>query len=450
MTASGSMGQAPGPSGPEMLANIRLMRQRPPDFLAQCAQRYGPVVRFPIPRSEVLFISDPVDVRRVLQQNHKAYGKRTVQYDTLALVTGSGLLASDADLWLRMRRTLAPAFHRDLVDGMAATVRTVTERWIDERPANDHACDLDAAMLELTMQVVSETLLGGALAGDPQRLVGAVMDALHVVVAKAQTPLSSPESWPTRSNRRLRDALRVLDASVDEVIRVRRLGAPGPDALSLLIQAHAEGVASTREVRNEVVTLIVAGHETVAATLTWTWLLLAEHPAIESRVVAEAEQLPDSRPWAAADLELLPVIRAVIDEGLRLFPPAWVVTRRSLEADVLGGYRVPANTTVIMSPYVVQRDERWWPRPEQFDPERFLGRRDTDTGSGPLRYLPFGAGPRLCIGRDLALLQAPIVIAALARRLRMRPLHPERVRPDFGVTLRPSGGVVGDVSRRSE
>jgi cytochrome P450 len=438
-----------------MLRHIGLMRSRPPAFLAQCGERYGPVVRFPMPRSEVWLISDPVDVRRVLQSNHKAYGKRTIQYDTLALVTGSGLLASDADLWRRMRRVMSPAFHHDLVASMASSVHAVCAAWVDRTVRDDAETelDLDAAMLELTLEIVAATLLGGKLAGRADHLVEAVMTALHVVVAKAQQPLPIPESWPTPGHRRLRGAMAVLDGAVDDVIVARRRGGAGADTLWLLITAMDEGLASAAEVRDEVVTLIVAGHETVAATLTWTWVLLAGHPEAEQRVQAEVDACPEAGPggWDVDILERLPYTRAVIDECLRLYPPAWVITRRSLEADTLGGFELPAGATVIVSPYAIHRDAQWWPNPERFDPERFLGETSpSESGTGPLTYLPFGAGPRLCIGRDLALMEAPLVVATLARVLRARPVRPASVRPDFGVTLRPKGGLQASVVRRRQ
>lgn len=437
-----------------MLRNIALMRSRPPVFLAQCAERYGPVVRFPIPRSEVWLVSDPVDVRRVLQGNHKAYGKRTIQYDTLALVTGTGLLASDADLWRRMRRVMSPSFHRDLIAAMATSVQEVCAAWVGRTlpPDSETELDLDAAMLELTLEIVAATLLGGKLAGRADQLVDAVMTALHVVVAKAQQPLPIPDSWPTPGNRRLRASMAVLDASVEAVIAARRKAEPGTDTLWLLITAMDEGLATAGEVRDEVVTLIVAGHETVAATLTWTWVLLAQYPEVEQRVHAEVDEVPDPGlgGWDAEVLEELPFTRAVVDECLRLYPPAWVITRRSLEPDVLGGFDLPAGATIIVSPYAVQRDAQWWPEPLRFDPQRFVGEGSpSESGVGPLTYFPFGAGPRLCIGRDLALMEAPLVIATLARVLRVRPLTPGAVREDFGVTLRPRGGLPGTVVARS-
>jgi cytochrome P450 len=439
--AAAPVSEIPGPGGPEMLANIRLMRRHPPQFLAQCAQRYGAVVRFPIPRSEVLLVTDPADMRRVLQGNHTGYGKRTIQYDTLALVTGHGLLASDGDLWKRMRRLMSPAFHRGLVGDMAGAIVDVTDRWTRmARARGGSSFDLDAAMLELSLHVVAATLFGGRIERAPA-LVEAVMAALHVVVAKAQQPLPVPRSWPTPGNRRLTRSLAVLDAAVDDVITQRRRQPAGTDVLWTLIAALDEGVASRREVRDEIVTLIVAGHETVAATLTWTWTLLARHRDAEQRLHLEVDALDDDALASPTAMDRLPFTRAVIDECLRLYPPAWVITRRSLQPDVLGGCRVPTNATVILSPFVTQRDPRHWPRPESFEPERFLGAPGSDVGSGPLTYLPFGAGPRLCIGRDLALLEAPLVVASIARHLRFAVPRSAGARLDFGVTLRPQGGL---------
>jgi cytochrome P450 len=436
-----------------MLRNIGLMRRRPPQFLAQCADRYGPVARFPMPRAEVWLVTDPDDVRRVLQVNHKAYGKRTIQYDTLALVTGTGLLASDADLWRRMRRVMSPGFHHSLLAGMATSVHAATAEWVERVLAapRDRELDMDAEMLGLTLEIVAATLLGGRLAGRSDQLVEAVMSALRFVVKRAQQPMPLPEAWATPGRRRLRAALQTLDGAVADVIASRRRAGPGSDVLWLLISALDEGVVTPEEVRDEVVTLIVAGHETVAATLTWTWVLLAAHPDAEQRLHSEVDALGDPAPrdWGADLLDRLPYTRAVVDECLRLYPPAWVITRRSLEPDVLGGFELPVGATVILSPYVVQRDARWWPDPERFDPERFLGpAAPTESGRSPLTYFPFGAGPRLCIGRDLALLEAPLVVAAVARALRVRPVRPASVEPDFGVTLRPKGGLPAQVVGR--
>jgi cytochrome P450 len=427
-----------------MLRGIGLMRRDPPQFLAQCVERFGPVVAFPIPRATVLYLADPADVRRVLQSNHTAYGKRTAQYDALALVTGSGLLASDGDLWRRMRRILQPAFHRTLIDQMAGAIQQPTERlrarWSGR--ADDEPIDIDQEMLELMLEVVGTTVFGADFGHESASLVNAVMSALHVVVSKSQQPLSLPEWLPTPSNRRLAHSLNKLNEAVAGLIVARRSTPLGDDALSLLLIARDAGLASDEEVRDEVVTLIVAGHETVAATLTWTWQLVASNRDVEGRLHAEVDALPDG-PWEAAVLDRLTYTRAVIDECLRLYPPAWVMTRRSLSPDVLSGHSVPASTTLIMSPYLLHRDTALWEAPDRFDPNRFLSpKRDLVDRS---TYLPFGAGPRLCIGRELSLFEEPLIVA---RRFIVRPSKPQSVVRDFGVTLRPAHGLPANIHRR--
>ena len=440
----------PGPSGPQMVQSIRLMRRDPTAFLATCAERYGDVVAFPIPRASVLFVNDPLDVRRVLQTNHAAYGKRTVQYDALAMVTGHGLLASDGDLWRRMRRTLQPAFHHRMIESMTAAIQGPVDDWVvrqRRRCAHNHSAevDVDDEMLRLTLEIVGATLFGATLRTEAATLVGAVMRALHIVVVRSQIPVTVPRWLPTFGNRRLAQSLNDLELAVDRVIAGRRTRPLGDDALSLLLIARDERMVSDAEVRNEVVTLIVAGHETVAATLTWSWYLLSQHSRVETRLHSEVDALPDP-PWTASDVEGLPYTRAVIEECLRLYPPAWVITRRSLTHDVLGGYDVPVGSTIIMSPYLLHRASNVWTSPEQFTPERFV---TTPNGSlDRTSYFPFGAGPRLCIGRDLSLFEAPMVLAALARAFRFRPTSVRPPRCDFGVTLRPVGGLPAVITPR--
>ncbi len=441
----------PGPSGQHMVRSFRQMRRNPPAFLATCAERYGDVVAFPIPRSNVFYLNDPTDVRRVLQSNHAAYGKRTVQYDALATITGHGLLASDGGLWRRMRRTLQPAFHHRMVKSMAGAIQSAVDDWVARqrlRCAHNRTAevvDVDDEMLRLTLEIVGTTLFGAAFRSDLGTIVDAVRRALQVAVARSQVPVNIPGWLPTFANRRLAQSLAELETAVERIIANRRTRPLGDDALSLLLVARDEGLVSDTEVRNEVVTLIVAGHETVAATLTWSWLLLAQHPNVEARVHAEVDALPNS-PWAVGDIVGLRYTHAVIDECLRLYPPAWAITRRSLTDDVLGGYHIPMGSTIITSPYLLHRDSNVWASPERFVPERFFM-----TPADSLErtsYFPFGAGPRLCIGRDLALFEAPLVLAALARAFTIRPASARSPRCDFGVTLRPVGGLPAVISPR--
>jgi cytochrome P450 len=366
-------------------------------------------------------VSDVDAVQRVLQTNHQSYGKRTVQYASLSLVTGEGLLTSDGEAWRSMRRLLQPAFHHQTLGGVLAGVDAAASRLGDEwaRLPGGGVVDLDEAMMRTTMQVVGTTLFGADLGGEAQRLVAEVAVALDVVVGRAQLPLQPPSWLPTPGNRKLRRSLASLDAAVDRLVRARQDRGDGEDVLGLLLHAEREGVVTRRQVRNEVVTLIVAGHETVATALTWTWYLLSTAPDAAALVRAEGQALPAGR-LTLEDVAALPFTRAVVDESLRLYPPAWLISRRALADDELCGYRIPTGAVVIVSPVLVHRDARWWPDPDRFDPGRFLGPRRAEVDRRG--YLPFGAGPRLCIGRDFALLEATVILARLASRFAVIPV----------------------------
>jgi cytochrome P450 len=434
-----------------MLRAFGLMRRDPLAFLAQCSARYGPLVTFPIPRASVVFVDDASAVRQVLQTNHRNYGKRTIQYDALSLVTGEGLLTSDGDVWRAMRRRMQPAFHHDTLGGVVSGVESAADAIATEWRATgvQEVFDLDEAMMRTTLRVIGSTLFGTDLGEASARLVAAVLGALDVVVARAQLPVSPPGWLPTRGNIRLRSSLRALDDAVEQLVVRRRLRPLGHDVLGLLLQAQDAGDVTAQQVRNEVVTLIVAGHETVAATMTWTWLLLDQHPEVLAELRREVDTVlgPNrAHPVDLATVDALRFTRAVVDESLRLYPPAWVISRRALGPDILGDCELPAGAIVIMSPFLVHRDPALWERPEEFDPTRFLDGRRDDLARGS--YLPFGAGPRLCIGRDLALLEATLLTALLARDFEVHPVDATRVRAHAGVTIRPAGGLPSQVRAR--
>ncbi len=433
-----------------MLRSMGAIRRDPLAFLASMRSSYGDVMQFPIPRPATYLVSDPEAVRRVLVTNARAYGKRTLQYTTLALVTGEGLLTADTDVWRTQRPVIQPAFHRASLDLVAVHVSTAVDRLLSDWSARDgQVVDVDAAMMHLALEVVGSALFGSDLSADAERLADATLAALEVVVKKARSPLPIPVAVPTPTNLVLRRAVGRLDAAVDAMLaeRARRplaAGEPPRDMLDLLLTVTSEdGTHLTRaQVRDQVVTFIVAGHETVASALTWAWHLLATHPAALARLRAEVDAVCAGKPVTFLDLPHLPWTAAVLDEVLRLYPPAWLVTRRSLASDSLGGVAIPTDALIVMSPWLVHRDPSAWPDPDGFHPERFLdesGGRRRDVAALPA-YLPFGAGPRLCIGRDMALLEGVLVLASLVGRVDLEPVgRPPQAMPL--VTIRPAGGL---------
>jgi cytochrome P450 len=461
-----------GPLPLEMIRGIPSIRRHPLSWLEQAVRRYGDLVAFPLPRTPVLLVNTPSGARRVLQENHHNYDKSTVQYGSLALVTGGGLLTADGELWRRHRRIMQPAFHHGGFDRIAEHTLVAAERlrriW-DDSPAGEPV-DADAATMRAMLDVVGRTLFAADLAVQGERVVAAVEDALRVVLARAQSPLSNGPLGrvPSPSRGRLRRSVATLDeVCADLVARRRRIGigAEDADVLALLLQAGVEdqpavgdvrpagpagrpgGVLtdrlshradrlSDREIRDELVTLVIAGHETVASSLTWTLHLLAGDRQVQERLHAELDAVLGGRAPGWSDLAALSYTRAVVDESLRLYPPAWVISRRALGGDRLDGVDLPPGTLVLISPWLLHRRAQNWPEPLRFDPSRFLPHQRREG------YLPFGAGPRLCIGRDFALLEAVLLVAALLRdRTVHRPRGARAPDVDALVTLRPRGGL---------
>lgn len=447
-----------GPLPTDMLRAVPAIRRDPLTFLEGLVARYGDLVAFPVPRSQVLLVNDPDGVRRVLVDNARGYGKATLQYGALSLVTGAGLLTTDGEVWRRHRRVAQPAFHPNRLREVAAAAVTAAERmraeWDAAAPGPEglRVVDADGAAMRAMLEVVGRTLFAADLRPVGERVVGAVDAALHAVVATAASPV--PAWLPTPRRRRLRRAVATLDGVCADLVAQRRAtsGAGAGDVLALLLAAvdardagDPAGLAP-REVRDEILTLVIAGHETVASSLTWTLHLLAGDPVVQARLHAEVDAVLGgpgaARPPDRDDVPRLPYTRAVVDEALRLYPPAWVVTRRALADDTVAGLAVPAGTLVIASPWLLHRRAASWPDPRRFDPARFLGPDAPSRGAARGDYVPFGAGPRLCIGRESALVESVLVLAGLLRdRAVVRPPGAAPPAVDALVTLRPRGGL---------
>jgi cytochrome P450 len=434
---------ADGPLPLELVRAVPAIRRDPLAYLERVVAEHGDLAAFPMPRTPVLLVDDPAAVRHVLQDNHRGYDKRTIQYTALAAVTGAGLLTSDGEAWRTRRRIVQPAFHRGALDRVVqesvAAARRLAGAWSE---AGSGPVDVDRGIQAAMLEVLGHTLFATDLAPHGERVVHAVEQALRAVVARAQSPL--PSRLPTPSRRRLRRSVAVLDEVSAQLIAGRRAAGFGPqdaDLLGLLLRSVDGGTGLTQaQLRDELVTLLIAGHETVAACLTWTLHLLARHPRVQDRVHAELDRVLGGRAPGWADLPRLEYLRACVDEALRLYPPAWVLTRRAIAADELAGIEVPVGTLVIISPWLLHRRRDSWPDPLRFEPERFLGEPPAAVRSGA--YLPFGAGPRLCIGREFALVEAASVLATLLADRRVAP-PPGRAGPrvDALVTLRPHGGL---------
>ncbi len=442
---------APGPRGGDLIRSIGAMRREPFNYLKDVWKRYGDVVQFPIPTPPTYLINSPSGVRHILQDNNRAYGKRTIQYDALSLVTGDGLLTADVDTWRPMRRRVQPAFHHEAIGRIGEhvdTAATALESTWDSAIGSPGGAiiDVDAAMMESTVQVVGSSLFGTDLTGEARQLAAATVAALDVVVARARMPLPIAQWMPTPNNLRLRRHNRTLDRSVDALVTHRRrlpASEQPHDFLAMLLATSGDCAdLSPTQVRDEVVTFLVAGHETVASALSWAFSLLAESSEWTHRLRAEVDAL-DGQVSVEA-LSRLPETRAVIDETLRMYPPAWVITRKALVDDVVAGHHIPRGALVIISPWLVHRHHEEWDDPDLFDPQRFLPSCEARRAA----YIPFGAGPRMCIGRDFALVEATLMLAHVMSKFELQRVARSTPRAIPSVTLRPDGGLPMRVRHR--
>ncbi len=440
----------PGPTSADMARAFRSVRRDPLTFLGEVQHRYGDLVSFPVPGPPALLVNDPADVRHVLQTSARNWGKQTVQYGALARVTGQGLLASAEPSWIDHRRLAAPAFHHQRLEAVSDQVRAAADTAFEGGlrhlvPGTGRIVDVAALTHRVGLDAVGRALFSADLSDHAQQLLDATSDAAGLVVRLGRSILPTAGWAPTPTNLRLRLTRRRLDAITSLLVAERRAnggtgprGTHGDDLLGLLLDSGLDDAA----IRDELVTMVIAGHETVAAALTWTLMLLAEHP--EAQRVVRAELVALGRPVSMLDhRERIPATRAVIDESLRLYPPAWAVSRRSLGPDVIGGVEVPAGTLAIISPWLVHRHRATWSHPEDFRPERFL-----DPAAARTAYLPFGQGPRLCIGRDFALGEIAVVLSRLLLTHRVE-LPEGWTRPEAQalVAVHPRGGMPLRVTR---
>jgi cytochrome P450 len=428
---------APGPEPAQMLSSFLQIRKAAPEFLTTMRDQFGPIVQFPIPKPLTYLISDPNWVDYVLRTNSKNYGKATIQYRTLALVTGFGLLAADTPQWREQRKVVQPAFHHDVVTQVIEHSAQATQQVLNRLEAKyGEVVDLDHEMMQLALNVVGSALFGADFESRANNLITATLSGLDVVVSRARTPVFPPSWMPTPLNLKLNRANRTLTKAVDSLIDAAIKSSSSNSIVDLLVAELQAGNFSREQVRNELVTFIVAGHETVASALSWALCLLSENPTYQELIFNEVHQVLGERTPVFADYPNLPATKAVLDEAMRLYPPAWVLTRSTIADDEIAGVEIKAGSLIVISPWVVHRDPVAWPDANKFDPTRFLNQRKIEQGS----FIPFGLGNRMCIGKDFALFEAVIALAMLVRSFKFEPTQ-ANTEALPSVTVRPKSGL---------
>ena len=434
----------PGPRGLPIFGVSFQVVKDPLGLMRRMARDYGDIVAFPVIMNQKrVLLNHPDWVEQVLVIQHSKFHKSDFTKRAVERILGQGLLISEGDFWRRQRRLAQPAFHKTRINEYASTMVQIAQAHAHSWSDGDSR-DVTHEMMALTLDVAVRTLFGTTIPGEAERIGDALTFLMRYSLRRLRAPVRIPPHWPTPRNRRAQREHDFLDSVVYRIIDERRSKGDAVnhgDLLSLLMGAMDEDGSqmTSQQLRDETMTLFLAGHETTALTLAWGWYLLSQNPRAESKLHEELRAVLAGRPPELADLYRMPYLQAIVNEVLRLYPPAYISARTSIEPCQIGDYNFPSGTTFLMSQWVMHRDARYFDDPEVFRPERWL---DGLMDRLPLgAYFPFGGGPRRCIGQGFALLEAGLVLAEVAQRFRFELIPGQQIIPEPLVTLRPRNGI---------
>ena len=436
----------PGPAPRFLIGNLPLFNSDPLAIYTRWAREFGDIFYYRAAWMDVYFLNHPSLIEAVLVSQSQHFAKDKVIQNSRWFL-GEGLLTSEGSGWLRQRRLSQPAFHRERMTAYGRTMAAYTEEMLATWQDADLR-DIHQEMMQLTMRIVAKVLFSVEVKEDTERVAGALNILMRHTSGGRMILPPVLRHVPVPAMMRVKRAVHELDEIVNRIIRQRRAsGEDTGDLLSMLMAARDEdGSGMTdRQLRDEILTFLLAGHETTAVSLSWTWYLLSQHPDVEQKLHQELRQVLDGRTPQLEDLPRLPYADKVVRESMRLYPPAWSLARTVAKEIELAGYRLPVGANVVMSPWILHRDPRFFEQPEQFNPERWTA--ETAQRLPRFAYFPFGGGPRLCIGASFAIMEAHLLLATIAQRfqLRLLPGHPVDALPS--ITLRPRHGMRMSLSK---
>ncbi len=434
----------PRPKAKFFLGHLPDLSNKRLEFLTKCSREYGDIVPLRLGNTKALFLNHPEYVEQVLNDRQLFIKKGA----PLRSILGEGLLTSVGESWFRQRRLIQPVFHQKQINTYAKVMVANTEEML-ETWQNGATRDVNADMMSLTLSIVVKTIFSIDLSDKEAKTIAVAVDRASEWFQKM--PGQSPLKWlPTPESRRLKRAIEAMDKTIYNIINQRRNSREDKhDLLSMLMQARDEADGSfmnDEQLRDEVATLIIAGHETTANALSWTWTLLSEHPQVETKLLAELTAVLGDRAPTMADIANLPYTNMVIKEAMRLYPPVPMMIRRAARDCEIGGYSVPTDCPLLMSQWAMHRDPRYFQDPDLFTPERWAGDLEKRLPKGV--YFPFGDGPRICIGKNFALMEAVLILATIAPKFKLTLLPGHNIVPQAQITLRPKGGIKVVLIRR--
>ena len=434
-----------GPRGHWLGGCLHQIRRDPLGLYWQARQDYGDYIRIRVvPHFYCYVLTHPQAVEHVLHKAYQNYRKPDIFYNSVGLLVGNGLFTNEGESWRRQRQLAQPAFHTQYLSLLSPLMVDAAEAFVRQHQADGgQPINMVDGMMKLGLRIASTTLFSTDISGDADAIGKAFRTAFARISRRMNSLQLIPNWFPTKSNRSFAQAKQVLDRAVRELIGLRRNDPHPPgDLLTMLLKARDEQTAQTmpeRQLMDEVLTLLTAGHENIGAALSWTWYLLGKHPEVQNDVYDEVHGQLHGRSPAIDDLPRLPLVKAVFEEAMRLYPPGWGELRQSIAADEINGFAIPKKAIIILCQWVTHRHPDFWPDPERFDPARFLP--SSPAHRHRFAYFPFGGGPRICIGMQFALIEGPLVLATILQRYRIQLVPDHPVEPDATCTLRPKHGL---------
>lgn len=415
------------PSG-SLLGHLKSYVRNPLKFLQKQRKEYGDVFAFQVANRRLIFINQPDYIQRILQENQRNY-KKSEAYRKLAMLLGDGLFTSEGAHWISQRRTIQPAFHRDQIKTYAQEMHDISMQLVNKWK-NKRQIELTTEMTHVTLLIISKTMLGVDLDKEGETVEQNLPFALKYMVNRITSPLATPIWIPTKVNRKFKATIKVLDKMIYKIIEYKKDNL-GIDLLSQLIMLRKEETGeplSDKELRDEVMTLFLAGHETTAMGMTWILNYILRDQEVKAQLMQEIKYIKN--PWDGVQNYY---IQNVINEALRMFAPVWILSREATGDDRFGSYEIKKGDRLIFSPYIMHRHPDYWKNPDQFNPDRF--------GKGPSHkyaYFPFGGGPRVCIGQHFAIMEMTILLVNILKNFpEMHLKDPGPVGYDYSITLRP-------------
>lgn len=428
---------APGPTEPQNFW------EDPFRTFAILAREYGDVVCLDPQNHRIYLVNHPSPIKHILQDNYRNYGKDS---DSFKKVVGNGLLTSEGDFWLSQRRIVQPAFHRQGLEMMLAPMIATTENLIKDWQGflkQGESFNILTEMTKLTTNMIASTMFGADIKDETQALTDAITSAQEYIYYQGWNYEEEANNQASHEATPLDNAINIIDRIVYRIINERRQNEQGKnDLLAMLLHASDEKTGngmSEKQLRDEVVTMLAAGQATTSMALTWSWYLLATHPDVTERIRAEVAQQIGQNPITFENLLNLPYTRMVVNEILRLYPPSWLTARRSLMDDEVGGYHIPESSEVFISIPLIHRHPAFWKNPDMFYPEHFSAEQSAERPH--FAYLPFGAGPHLCIGNQFALVAIQLILALITRSYNLRLTNEQEIHPQPQILLQPSENI---------